>query len=124
MLLFLAVAKTTRARKSHAHRLPDFLHHTPLQVPRAVATSFVAACGGRERRGGEDTSRSGRGLAAPCTPAFSLALPDVATALPTESFCLTEPKHNVIILLKFYTVGSYLSRGRFFQIDVPLQGRC
>src|SRR5215472_17827461 len=74
MLLFLAVAKTTRARKSHAHRLPDFLHHTPLQVPRAVATSCVAACGGRERGGGEDTSRSGRGLAAPCTPAFSLAI--------------------------------------------------
>src|SRR5215471_6625764 len=32
-------------------------------------------------RRSEDTSRSGRGLAAPCTPALSLAIPDVATAL-------------------------------------------
>src|SRR6266852_4597776 len=38
---------------------------------RAVAKSYFAACGGREKRGGEDTSRSVKGLAAPCIPAYS-----------------------------------------------------
>ncbi len=37
----------------------------------AVATSYVAAFGGREKGGGEGTSRSVKGLAAPCNPASS-----------------------------------------------------
>jgi hypothetical protein len=38
---------------------------------RAVAKSYFAAFGGGEKRGGEDTSRSVKGLAAPCNPAYS-----------------------------------------------------
>jgi len=51
-----------------SHRVEDI---------RADAKFFFAACGGREMRRSEDTSRSARGL----QPPGPLLLPDLATAL-------------------------------------------
>src|SRR5712692_387836 len=50
---------------------------SPDKVARAVAKSLIVACGSEEMGGSEDTSRSVKGLPAPC----NLLLPDLATAL-------------------------------------------
>jgi hypothetical protein len=49
---------------------------------RAVATSLFAACGGGERGGSEDPSRSGKGRPPLATP----LLPDLATALSMNAY--------------------------------------
>ncbi len=61
-----SVLKRSHGRHFAANELSCQVEWGP--TGRAVAKSYVAAEGGREKGGGEGTSRSVKGLAAPCLP--------------------------------------------------------
>ena len=75
-----SVLKRSHGRHFAANELSCQVEWDP--TGRAVAKSYVAAECGREKGGGEGTSRSVKGLAAPCNPAYSRSCNNPTAPLP------------------------------------------